>query len=142
MTPEPGEADETPEPPHPRAPHGQADAPRDQAEALRDQPDALRDEEALQDEEALRYEQERQERIDRRNAASWKIVGVVAAAALALLAYDSGRLALDAHGDGRPWPYPACVAAVCLLLLLALLGSVLKRRRRGSARERGAGPTR
>ena len=102
MTHEPGEADETTEPPHHQA-------------------------------EALRYEQERRERIDRRNAASWKIVGVVAGAAPALLAYDSGRLALEAHRDGRPWLYPACVAAVCVLFLLALLGYVVRRRRQGSA---------
>ncbi|MGI8330184.1 hypothetical protein ACRYCC_09465 [Actinomadura scrupuli] len=113
MTHDPGEADETAEPPH-----HQVEPPRDQA--------------SQHETEALRYERERQERIDRRNAVSWKIVGWVAAASLSLLAYDSGRLALEAHRDDRPWRYPACVAAVCVLLLLALLGHVLRRRRRGA----------
>jgi protein-S-isoprenylcysteine O-methyltransferase Ste14 len=83
--------------------------------------------------ETLRYEQEHQERIDRRNAASWKAVGVVIAAALALLAYDSGSAALTAHRDGRPWLYPACVSTACTLLILALLTYALWHRRRGSA---------
>jgi hypothetical protein len=79
--------------------------------------------------EFLRYEQERQVRINRRNAASWKVVGAVVTAALALLAYDSGHAALKAHRDGEPWLYPAGIATGCTLMVLVLIAYALKRRR-------------
>jgi hypothetical protein len=84
------------------------------------------------DREATRFreERERQERSARRNHTSWVIVGWVMAAALALLSYDSGGAALDAHRSGRPWLYPACVSAVCFALLLWLMVRVVRRRRR------------
>ena len=62
----------------------------------------------------LREERERDERAARRNRASWVIVGWMMAGALALLSYDSGAAALDAHRSGRPWSYwsyPAGVSA-------------------------------
>jgi hypothetical protein len=77
----------------------------------------------------FREERERQERSARRNHTSWMIVGWVMAAALALLSYDSGGAALDAHRSGKPWLYPACVSAVCLALLVCLLVRVVRRRR-------------
>jgi hypothetical protein len=54
------------------------------------------------------------------NRLSWTIIGWVSAAALALLAYDSGGAALDARRAGKPWLYPAGVFALCLLLLAGL----------------------
>lgn len=54
------------------------------------------------------------------NRISWKIIGWVSAAALALLAYDAGGAALDAHRAGRSWLYPASVSVICLLLLAGL----------------------
>ncbi len=64
-----------------------------------------------------------------RDRRSWKIIAWVMAGALALLGYDSGAAAADAHRGGRPWAYPACVSAVCLLALAALTVRVLRRRR-------------
>jgi hypothetical protein len=79
----------------------------------------------------LREERERDERSARRNRASWVVVLWVMAAALALLSYDSGGAALDARRAGRPWLYPACVSAGCLLVLVILaVRAVLRRRGR------------
>ena len=80
----------------------------------------------------LREEHSREERVQRRNRASWTIVLWVMAASLALLAYDSGGAAIDAHRSGRPWLYPAGVSVVCLLVLLVLLMLTIRavRRRR------------
>lgn len=63
---------------------------------------------------------EERERRAWRNHVSWLIVGWAMAGALALLSYDSGGAALDAHRSGRPWAYPACVSAVSLALLVWL----------------------
>ena len=82
------------------------------------------------DDASFREERERQERSARRNRASWTIVGWMMAAALALLSYDSGGAALDAHRSGRPWLYPACVSAVCLALLVWLVVHGMRRGRR------------
>jgi hypothetical protein len=89
----------------------------------------LRDEEPDErDVELLRQERERRERARSRDALSWKIVGWVMAGALALLSYDSGGAALDAHRAGRPWLYPATVSVGCALALLGLIVWVLRRR--------------
>ncbi|MCO5968602.1 hypothetical protein [Actinoallomurus soli] len=80
------------------------------------------------DAELLRYERERRERARRRDAVSWRIIAWVMAGALALLAYDSGGAALDAHRAGRPWLYPATVSAACVLCLLGLAVRALRRR--------------
>jgi hypothetical protein len=66
------------------------------------------------------------ERATRRNRMSWAIVSWVMAAALALLAYDSGGAALDAHRAGRAWLYPAAVSAACVLLLVGLVVRALR----------------
>jgi membrane protein implicated in regulation of membrane protease activity len=58
------------------------------------------------------------------------VVGWMMAGALALLAYDSGAAALDAHRSGRSWSYPAGVSAVSALLLVWLVVRVVRRRRR------------
>jgi fatty acid desaturase len=88
-----------------------------------------RDEEPDQrDAELLRYERERRERARRRDAVSWRIIAWVMAAALALLSYDSGGAAVDAHRAGRPWLYPATVSAAGALGLLALVAWALRRR--------------
>lgn len=78
----------------------------------------------------LREEREREERSVRRNRASWAVVIWVMAAALALLSYDSGGAALDAHRSGRPWLYPASVSVVCLLVLVLLAVRAVRRRRK------------
>ncbi|HXA62960.1 MAG TPA: hypothetical protein VNW94_27765 [Streptosporangiaceae bacterium] len=78
-------------------------------------------------EELREYERERQERIARRNALSWVIVGWVLAVMLALLAYDSAHAALDSHAHGRPWVYSASVSLLCTLALLALATRSLRR---------------
>ena len=81
----------------------------------------------------LREERAREERSARRNRASWAVVLWVMAAALALLSYDSGGAALDAHRAGRPWLYPAGVSAGCLLVLVFLaVRAMLRRRGRAS----------
>ena len=97
-----------------------------------------RDEEA--DDTPLREERAREERVARRNRASWAVVAWVMAGALALLSYDSGGAALDAHRAGRPWLYPASVSAVCLLVLLLLAGRLLWRRVRRQDRVSHRGP--
>jgi hypothetical protein len=51
------------------------------------------------------------------------------AGAFALLAYDSGGAALDAHRAGRPWLYPAVVSAACVLCLAGMLVWAVRRRR-------------
>ncbi|MEV0403861.1 hypothetical protein [Actinoallomurus sp. NPDC050550] len=81
------------------------------------------------DVELLRQERERRERVRHRDALSWKIVGWVMAGALALLSYDSGGAALDAHRAGRPWLYPATVSVGCALVLLGLVVAWALRRR-------------
>jgi hypothetical protein len=81
------------------------------------------------DAELLQYERERARRIARRDQVSWKILAWVMGGALALLSYDSGGAALDAHRAGRPWLYPAVVSASCAILLLALLLWALRRLR-------------
>ncbi|WP_460359694.1 hypothetical protein [Actinoallomurus bryophytorum] len=86
-----------------------------------------RDEDA--DDTELREERARAERAGRRNRASWAIVAWVMAGALALLSYDSGGAAVDAHRAGRPWLYPASVSVICLLVLVSLAGRALLRRR-------------
>jgi hypothetical protein len=68
---------------------------------------------------------------DRRDQVSWTIVIWMMAAALALLAYDSGGAAFDAHRAGRPWLYPAAVSAGCVLVLALLAVRAVLRRRRG-----------
>jgi hypothetical protein len=87
----------------------------------------------------LREEREREERTARRNRASWAVVGWVMAGALALLSYDSGGAALDAHRAGRPWLYPAFVSAGCLLVLVWLAVRAVLRRRRGRVSHPGPG---
>jgi protein-S-isoprenylcysteine O-methyltransferase Ste14 len=87
----------------------------------------------------FREERARQERAKRRDRASWAVVGWVMAGALALLGYDSGGAAFDAHRDGRPWAYPACVSAGCLLVLLWLLVRMVRRRTRDRISHRGPG---
>jgi hypothetical protein len=83
----------------------------------------------------LREEREREERSGRRDRVSWTIITWVMAAALALLSYDSGGAALEAHRSGRPWLYPASVSAISLLVLLGLgVRAVRQRRRRASHR--------
>jgi hypothetical protein len=86
----------------------------------------------------LRDERARQERTARRDRASWAVVAWVMAGALALLSYDSGGAAIDAHRSGRPWLYPAGVSLVCLVLLLSL-ASLVVRRRCGRVSHRGPG---
>ena len=81
------------------------------------------------DDTALREERARAERAGRRNRASWAIVTWVMAGALALLSYDSGGAAIDAHRAGRPWLYPASVSVACLLVLVWLASRALRRRR-------------
>jgi hypothetical protein len=81
------------------------------------------------DAEQARWERERAERIARRNGVSWVIVGWVMAGALALLSYDSGGAAIDAHRAGRPWIYPAAVSVFCLLVLCWLAVRTVRRRR-------------
>jgi hypothetical protein len=87
----------------------------------------------------LREDREREERSARRNRASWVVVGWVMAGALALLSYDSGGAAAAAHRDGRPWLYPACVSAGCLLVLVGLGVLAVRRARRGRVSHRGLG---
>lgn len=86
----------------------------------------------------LREERARAARRERRDRVSWTIIGWVMAAALALLTYDSGGAALDAHRAGRPWLYPACVSVSCLLVLLWLTVQAV-RRRRDRVSDRGPG---
>jgi hypothetical protein len=74
-------------------------------------------------------ERERTERIAQRNRISWAIIGWVMAGAVALLSYDSGGAAIDAHRDGRPWLYPAAVSTCCLLVLCLLAVRAVRRRR-------------
>lgn len=81
------------------------------------------------DAELLRYERERQERKRRRDRVAGRILAWAMAAAFALLAYDSGRAALDAHRAGRPWAYPAAVSAFCVLCLAGLVAWAVRRRR-------------
>jgi hypothetical protein len=64
------------------------------------------------------------------------------AGALALLSYDSGGAAADAHRAGRPWLYPATVSAICLLVLVLLACRALLRwrgRRQDGVSHRGPG---
>jgi hypothetical protein len=77
--------------------------------------------------EPLRLERERADRVARRDRVSWAIVSWVMAAALALLSYDAGDAALDAHRAGRPWLYPAVISVTCLLLLTGLGAWALRR---------------
>lgn len=86
-------------------------------------------EEEPDDAVTFREERERQERSAHRNRTSWVIVGWVMGAALALLSYDSGGAALDAHRSGRPWLYPACVSLTCAALLVWLMVHGVRRRR-------------
>jgi hypothetical protein len=95
-----------------------------------------RDEDA--DDAPLREERARAARAERRDRVSWTIIGWVMAGALALLGYDSGGAALDAHRAGRPWLYPAGVSACCLLVLLWLAVLAI-RRRRDRVSDRGPG---
>jgi hypothetical protein len=88
---------------------------------------------------SLRDERERDARSARRDRLSWTIVLWVMAGALALLSYDSGGAAVDAHREGRPWLYPAGVSTVALAGLLCLLGLMVRRRRRGRVSHRGPG---
>jgi hypothetical protein len=81
------------------------------------------------DAELLRQERERRERVQRRDALSWKIVGWVMAGALALLSYDAVGAALDAHRASRPWIYPATVSVGCALVLVGLVVAWALRRR-------------
>ena len=97
-----------------------------------------RDEDA--DDTPLREERAREERAVRRNRASWTIVAWVMAGALALLSYDSGGAALDAHRAGRAWLYPAAVSAICLLVLMLLAFRTLGRRGRRQHRVSHRGP--
>ena len=71
--------------------------------------------------EQRRYEEDRRAAARRRNAISWVVVAWVMATALALLGYDAATAALGDHRDGRPWAYPAVVAAICVVSLLALV---------------------
>ncbi len=87
------------------------------------------DEPEGRDAELARYERERELRVARRNRLSWKIVTWVMAAAVALLAYDSGGASLDARDAGRPWLYPAAVSLVCVAGLIGLVSRALLRRR-------------
>ncbi|GLY74519.1 hypothetical protein [Actinoallomurus iriomotensis] len=87
----------------------------------------------------LREEREREERRTRRDHASRAVVAWVMAAALALLSYDSGRAAITARQDGRPWRYPACVSLICLLALVWLVVRAVRRRRRDRVSHRGPG---
>jgi len=82
------------------------------------------------DGELLRYERERQQRIERRNQVSWKIVAWVMVGALAILSYDSGGAALDARRAGRPWLYPAGISMICAVILAGLVVWALRRPRR------------
>jgi hypothetical protein len=75
----------------------------------------------------LQDENERTERVRRRNRASWVIVAWVMAGALALLSYDSGGAAVYAHRSGRPWIYPAIISAVCFLALCWLVVHAVRR---------------
>jgi uncharacterized membrane protein len=65
----------------------------------------------------------------RRDQVSWTIITWVMAAALALLAYDSGGAALDAHRAGRSWLYPAVISAACVVALGLLVVRAVRRRR-------------
>jgi hypothetical protein len=78
----------------------------------------------------LRDEREREERSARRDRVSRAVVAWVMGGALALLSYDSGGAAIDAHRAGRPWLYPAGVSVICLLVLLGLGGLAVRRWRR------------
>jgi hypothetical protein len=80
------------------------------------------------DVELHRYEQERERRINSRDQVSWKIIGWVMAAALALLSYDAGGAALEARRTGRPWAYPAGMSLTCGLAFVALVAWVAWRR--------------
>ncbi len=80
------------------------------------------------DAELLRYERERRERRRRRDQVSGRILAWAMAGAFALLAYDSGGAALDAHRAGRPWLYPAVVSAACVLCLAGMLAWAVRRR--------------
>jgi hypothetical protein len=87
------------------------------------------------DAEGARYERERGERAARRNQISWKIIGWVMAAALALLTYDAAGAAVEARRTERPWLYPAAISLTCALGLtglLALAARALRRRARES----------
>jgi hypothetical protein len=81
--------------------------------------------------EAMRqYTAEREERRRRTNAASGRIAAVLLAALLAYLTYDAVRAAIDDHAHGRDWIYPpGTVAAVCGVMLTALLTWAVRRAR-------------
>lgn len=82
-----------------------------------------------EDTDLLSDERERERRIARRDQVSWRIVSWVMVGALALLSYDSGGAALDAHRTGRPWLYPAGISVTCAILLIGLVAWRLRRRR-------------
>jgi hypothetical protein len=79
------------------------------------------------DAELFRYEQERERRASRRDQVSWKIIGWVMAAALAVLSYDSAGAALEARRTGRPWAYPAGISLTCGLGFLVLVVWAVRR---------------
>jgi hypothetical protein len=80
--------------------------------------------------ELQRYEQERQERIRRRNRVSGRVVMVIMALALTLLAYDSVTAGLQARRAGRAWTYPTVLALGCALAVIALIALVSRAARR------------
>lgn len=78
--------------------------------------------------EMRRYAAEREERRRRTNAVSGRVAAVLGAALLAFLTYDAVRAAVDDHAHGRDWIYPpGVVAAVCGVMLVALLTWVVHR---------------
>ncbi|MFG2006480.1 hypothetical protein ACGFNU_45775 [Spirillospora sp. NPDC048911] len=81
--------------------------------------------------ELRRYEEEREARRRRTNAASGRIAAALAGLLLAFLAYDSIDTALQARDKGDPWLYPpATIAALCVITLGGLLTWAFYRRRR------------
>ncbi|WP_119727129.1 hypothetical protein [Thermomonospora amylolytica] len=88
--------------------------------------DPAADERAAEREELLRYEAEREAKRRRRDAASRRAVGWIAAVALAFLLYDSGGALAEAARAGRPWGTHAVFTTAAALGLLWLLWALVR----------------
>ncbi|HEX2313958.1 MAG TPA: hypothetical protein VHJ17_09500 [Thermomonospora sp.] len=77
-----------------------------------------------------RYEEEREEKRVRRNAASTKAVAWITAVALAFLLYDSSGALVSAVSDDRPWTAHAVTAGLAALGLAGLLAAGVRAWRR------------